>query len=336
MPDSDALIRNARRDHAAGKRTAASPSLAQAIRETMADADQAQGLRAHTPAGMHEPTAYIPVAAARSMIATMKALSLPALFGADGRLRRVPGAAPAGTTVRLDAGVVAASRVAGAGAHVMVLPDKRKMHAAGAAGIIALESVKTEFRTIEAAVFGTVDIDVEGDAPVVALPVSGASMDMGQAITKGIRFELPRSERRRIDPEQLTEEISIALTLGLARAADEVLLSAIAATTPDAFSLASAAAQGLAFDELRALVGTTGTGAVVGQDGAVRAAGIPAELTADMAGTIAGAWSRVGIIVGDDVSVHFERLGKAGALAVTAWATMLPLVPDPQKFWTVA
>lgn len=311
-------------------------SLAQSIRAMMAEADNAQTYRAHTPAGMQEPTAYIPTSAVRSMIATMKTFSLPALFGADGRLRRVPGGAPAGTTVSLDAGVVAASRVAGAGAHVLVLPDKRKAHAVGATGVIALESIPTEFRTIEAAVFGNVDIDAEGDAPIVDLPVFGASMDMRQAITKGIRFEIPRSERRRVDPEQLSDEISVALTLGLARAADDILLSAIAATTPTAFTLAKPAAQGLRFAELRALVGTAGTGAAVGQDGALRAAGIPAELTADMTGTIVGAWDRVGVIVCEDVSVHFERLGNAGAQAVTAWATMLPLLPDANKFWAAA
>lgn len=311
-------------------------SFAAAIRETMAAADQAQTYRAHTPVGMQEPTAHIPVKAVRSLPASMKSFSLPALFGADGRLRRSPGAAPAGTTASFDASVVAASRVASAGAHVMILPDKRKAHAVGAMGLVALESAKTEFRTIEAAAFGTVDIDTEADAPIVEFPALGASMDMRQAITKGVRFELPRSERRRIDPEQLAEEISIALALGISRAADEVLLSAISTAAPSAFSLAKAAAQGLVFGELRGLVGTVGAGAVIGQDGALRAAGIPAELTADMTGTIVGAWNRAGVIVCEDISVHFQRLGKHGAQAVTAWVTMLPLVPDASKFWTIA
>lgn len=330
------MVREARIDHAIEKRNAPRVNLAHAIREAMAEADKAQTHRAHTPPGMHEPTAYITTRPVRSLPASLNSFDLPALFGADGRLRRVPGAAPAGATIRLDAGVAVASRVARAGAHVMVVSDNRKAHAVGATGHVALESVNAEFRTIEAAVFGVVDIEAEGDAPIIALPVFGASMDMRQVITKGVRFEIPRSERRRVDSGQLADEISIALTLGIARAADEALMAAITATNPAAFSLGAAAAQGLQFDELRALVGAAGTGAVVGQDGALRAAGVPAELTGDMAGTLIGAWNRSGVAIGEDIPVHFERLGKAGELAVTAWVTVLPLLPNEAKFWSLA
>ena len=309
-------------------------SLAQSIRELMAEADKAQAHRAHTPAGLQEPTAYVPVPAVRSMIACLKTANLPALFDKDGRLRRLPPGSPAGTTITMDAAVAAASRVAGAGAHVMLLPDTRKAHAVGQ-GAIAVESVPAEFRNIEPAVFGTVDIDTEADAPVIALPVFSASMDMKQAVVKGIRVELPRSARRRVDPEQLTEEITVSLALGIARAADEVLLSAIAATNPAAFTLAQSAARGLRMDELRALVGTSGAGAAIGQDGSLRAAGIAAELTPDMAGTLVGAWNRTGVVIAEEIPVHFERLGKAGHLAVTAWLNALPLVPDDSCFWTV-
>lgn len=337
MPKStEEMVREARIDHHIEKRNAPHVNLAHAIRETMASADVAQTHRAHTPLGMQEPTAYIPTRAVRSIPVNLSTFDLPALFGADGRLRRVPGAAPAGATIRLDAGVVAASRIARAGAYVTVVSDSRKARAVGATGSVALESVNAEFRTIEAAVFGTVNVDAEGEAPVVTLPVLGASMDMRQAITKGIRFEIPRSERRRVDPAQLADEISIALTLGIARAADEALIAAIIASNPADFSLGAVAAQGLQFDELRALVGSVGAGAAVGQDGSLRAAGVPAELTGDMAGTLVGAWNRSGVAIGEDVQVHFERLGKAGALAVTAWVTVLPLLPDAGKFWIVA
>ena len=324
-------------------------SFAKELRQTMADAERAQTHRAHAPAGFDEPTAYIPVPAARSLLACMKTTKLAANFGSDGRLRRVPKGEPAGSTITMSAAVAGSSRVAGAGARIFVLPDNRKAHAAGQ-NTLAMETVLSEFRTIESAVFGTVDIDSEGDAPTISLPVSGADMDMKNAIVKGVRFEIPRSERRRIDADQLVEEIEMSLALGIARVADEVLCTAIlaaidaanaAATAegdpePGPFSLGAAAARGLEFQELRALVGTDAIGATVTEGAQLRAAGIPAEMTPDMAPSLVGAFNRAGVIIADDISVHFERLGSAGRLAVTAWVNALPLVPDPSMFWTAS
>ncbi|UNK57165.1 hypothetical protein MNQ95_13665 [Pseudoxanthomonas daejeonensis] len=310
--------------------------IAQQLHRTAQDADLAQPYRGLTPPGFQEPTAYARTHTARSLPINLKTASLPTAFDKEGRLIRAPKAGSACATAKMDATIVAASRVAGVGAHVMVLPDTRKAHAVGLRGGIAVEDVPVEFRTIEAATFSVVDIDSEDDAPTVALPVLGASMSWKQAITLGVRFEIPRSVRRRDTPEDLHAEISIALSLGLARAADAVLLSAVTATGPGAFSLAAAAARGLRVDELRAIVGTGSAGAAFGNDGILRAAGVRAELCADTASTIIGAWNRCGIAVNEDVTVHYERLGKAGHLACTAWATMLPLVPDESAFWTVA
>ena len=308
------------------------------LQTLMDEAGRAQKHRAHQPVGMHEPTHYIAEPAVRSTIACLKTSKLPALFDKDGRLRRTPNAAPAGVTIKLDAGLVAGSRVANAGAHIVIYPEATKAHAVGRSESIATESVPAYFRNIEAAAFGTVDIDAEADAPVIALPLLSAPIDWKSAAvkTKGVRFEIKRSERRRVEPDQLTAEIVTALALGLSRAADDVLLSALAAAALTPFTLAKAAAEGLLFDELRGLVGTSGAGATIGQDGALRAAGIATELTGDMAGTIVGAWNRAGVAVNEDVSIHCERIDLAGSLAVTAWASMLPLVPDTNKFWTVA
>lgn len=330
------MVRAARIEHTVEKSKSPRANLPQAIREMMADTDNAQTHRAHTPVGMNEPTAYIPTRAARSLTVTMGTVSMPALFGKDGRLRRVPGAAPAGTIVTMDASVVASSRVAGAGAHFFVMSDNRKAHAVGANGAIALESLPVEFRNVEAALFGTVDIEAEDNAPVIDLPVFGASMEIHKnSVSKGVRFEIPRSERRRVQPDLLADEISIALSLGLARAADEVLLSAIASNALQPFTLARAVSRGLTFDELSALVGTEGTGAVA-ERGALHVSGINAEMTPDMPGTIVGAFNRAGVIIADDVRIYCERLGTSGHLAVTAWASFLPLVPDASAFWIAA
>ena len=154
-------------------------------------------------------------------------------------------------------------------------------------------------------------------------------------MTKGLRMVFKRVDQRALENDLLHAEIITAIVMGLARAADETLVSAIAATTPAAFTLAKAAAQGLKFDELRGVVGTAGAGASVSQDGALRAAGIRSQLSPDLAGTIVGAWDRAGVAIHEDLPVHFERLNTQGDLVVTAWANLTPLVPDQAKFWMV-
>lgn len=327
--------KHARATLAAENHGGARPSLTSAFRALMDEAANALTHRSHTPAGMNEPTVHLSVPAARSLVACLKTENLPSLFDDKGNLRRTPDAAPAGTTVKFDAGLVAGSRVAKAGAHVLVFPDSIKPHISGRGDII-LESIPTELRNIEAAVFSTVDVDSDDDAPTTFLPVFSAGIDWKDSIHKGVRFEIKRSQRRKIDPDQLCAEIVASLTLGLARAADEVLLSALRAKSLATFSIARAAAEGLLFDELRGLIGTAGAGATVDQSGNLRAGGIASELTADIGETIVGAWNRAGVAINADVSVHFERLDTAGSLAVTAWASMLPMVPDSTKFWFVS
>lgn len=312
-------------------------NLVHAIRNLMAEAQNAQSHRAHTPVGMQEPTLYIPMSAARSMLACLSGDSLVGLFDSEGRLRRTPNAAPSSDEVKLDAALIANSRVANAGAHVLIYPDAGKIHAVGKSGAIAIETIPGAVRNVEAAKFGTVNVAAEENVTVIPRPIHSADIDWTQSIAKGVRFEVPRSDRRKyMDPDKLAGEIITSLILGLSRAADEVLLSAIAATTPGTFSFAQAAAQDVRFGELRALVGTAGAGAQVNQSGSLRVDGVPADLTPDMAGTIVGAFNRATIGIKDDITILFERTGTAGALAVTAWASMLPLVPDSNKFWTAA
>jgi hypothetical protein len=312
-------------------------SLIHAIRNLMAQASIADSSRAHTPAGMQEPTVYIPVSAARSMLTSLSGESLVGLFDSEGRLRRTPYAAPSSDVITLEAALIANSRVANAGAYVLVFPEAGKPHAVGKNGEVAIETIPGAVRNVEAATFATIDVDAGAEVAVTPRPVHVADIDWQTCIAKGVRFEIPRSDRRKFqDPDKLAAEIITSLILGLSRAADEVLLSAIASTTPDAFDLAQAAAQDVRFGELRALVGTAGAGAQVNQSGSLRVSGVPADLTPDTTGTIVGAFNRATIAIKDDVSIIFERTGTAGELAVTAWASMVPLVPDANKFWAVA
>jgi hypothetical protein len=315
----------------------AAPSLVSAIRSLMNEAANAPSHRAHTPAGMQEPTAFIPTSSARSLVASLAGEYLPGLFDANGRLLRTPQAAPSSDEMRMDAAVVANSRVVRAGAGLVIMPEITKAHAVGRTGEIALEHVPGFFRNVDAAGWGTIDVDSLAEVTVSASPITTVAIDWNDATAKAVRFEISRKERKTYgDQDKLCEAIIASVTLGLARAADEVLLSALSAAPLTDFTLAKVAAEGLSVDELRGLAGTSATGAAFGADGVLRAAGVASELTPDMEGTIIGAFSRAGVAVRDGVDILFERTGNAGDMAVTVWASMLPLIPVASKFWKVA
>lgn len=305
------------------------------LRTLIGEALRAQPYSLRERPGFPDDPVAIKQPLAKGLSAFLATETLPALFDEKGELVRTPKASPAATAIRLEAGLIANSRLAQAGAHVFVHADPTTARPTGLTGLVVMESKPVAFHTIEAAKFETVDVDSEADVTLSALPVSRANIDFEQAIAKAVRFELPRSARKDVDEELLCAEIVAAMTLGLSRAADEVLLTAIVATTPGNFSMARAAAQGLKWGELRAIVGRSANGATVSEDGTLRAGGVPAELTADTASTIVGAFSRAGVAIGESVDVYFERTSKSGLLAVTAWASMLALVPDASKFWVV-
>lgn len=324
--------------------------LGRILRDVADEASMARGFKPlHTP-GFSEPRHEIKVSATRSILVSLKATSIAGMFGAAGQLRQVPAAKLAGETLDLEPAIIMHSRVAWAGAHALVMPDSRTAHAVGNTGSVALQSVPSEFRRVNAALFQPVELEgdadgelepgappsSDGDAHLIGLPVIGAKIDWKLATALGVRFELKRSQLKAVGPEQLYAEIGAALAMGLARAADSVLLSALNPAALPAFTFGAPAALGLRFDDLRALVGTAGIGAVVAPDGGLSAAGIAGELTAGMTGTVIGHWESIGIAIEDGVAVHFERLGIDGSLAVTAWATLLPLIPDATRFWKVA
>lgn len=312
-------------------------NLTDAVMEVMKDAANANSVIARQPAGFSEPIAYIPTGTARALVASLKGDSLPGLFDANGRIIRTPHAVPSSEEFSLEAAILANSRVSRAGAGIIVVDEATKAHAVGRTGEIALESTPGYLRHVDSAVWSTVDVDSLAQVPESVSPITTATIDWKTSTAKGVRFTITRSHRMTyMDQQKMVGLIMSALTLGLARAADEVLLSALAAEGLQPFTLARVAATDLAFDDLRALVGTNGAGAVVGQDGILRAAGVRAELTPDMTGTIAGDFARASVAVLDNVNIYMERGGLAGQMIVTAWAAMQPLVPVAGKFWTVA
>lgn len=296
-------------------------------------ARNAQAYRAHGVDRDGEPRHMVRQPAATGATINLRDAFVPNLFDKDGNLRRAPGATLAASTVRMDAGIIANSRVAGAGANVVVYADPTKAIPTGRTGDVVLSRVPASFRVIEPATFAIV---ADGaDVTVQALPVTSADIDFATAPNLALKFNMTRGDRRVLSDDEQAAQIAVAVTLGLARAADARLLAALAAASLADFSIASVAAKGLRWNELRALVGTAGNGATVDASGALLAGGVAAELSADMAGTVAGAWDRSAVAIHQDVALHFERLNLNGDLSVTAWANIVPLIPDADFFFEV-
>lgn len=298
-----------------------------------ADAAKAQPFVAHVAPGAVEPHAFSRAPAGMSAILRLSDDYLPDLIDADGRVTRTPFAAPAGGSLRLDAAIAAASRVAQAGAHLIIHANTGSDDAVGADGVVGLRRRHSELRAVEAAIFNDPVAD-DGDLAASNNPVFSAEIDWENARQLGVRIEIPRSELRNPGLESIAAEIMAAVTLGIARAADRLVLQACAASASGAFTLAAAAARGFKYDELRAFCATDGAG-TVGLDGQLRVAGIRAELTGDCAVSLVGAFSRCGVAIHEEIVLHLERRGLAGGLTATAWITAQALVPDGvSAFWT--
>lgn len=254
---------------------------------------------------------------------------------------------PAGELIPLSAAIMERSRVAQAGARILVVDPAAEARPVGdGKGTLGFAYQRKQFITVEAAPFALVPEPVPPALPdLVESPVPVSRMFVGfngntngsfGGPSYGVRFKFTRLRAKEIGQEQLLGELLLSITLGLARAADHALLSAIVAVPPAAFSLAAAATAGVGFGELRALIGKNGAGAAVGQDGALRAAGIAAELTPTIVPTVVGAFARAGVAVHDSLRISLERTNAAGDLIVTCWADLQALLPNRSFFWTAA
>jgi hypothetical protein len=174
-----------------------------------------------------------------------------------------------GELISLPASLVKESRVARAGAAVVVVPEASKAVPLGKTGEIALVSTPHRYITVEAAPFTLVPEPVSPALPDLAEtapPISRADVSFAGP-SYGVRFSISRRDMSMYQMDAILEQLLQAINLGLARAADHALLTAIAASAPASFTLGVAAAAGVEFGELRALVGTDANAAAVGQDG---------------------------------------------------------------------
>lgn len=191
-------------------------------------------------------------------------------------------------------------------------------------------------RVIDPAAFQTL---ADGaDATASAMPTRDALFTWPSVPTAAFRTTITRAQNRQVGGgEDLRSALLEAILRGLAEYSDGLLLAAIAATTPAAFSFGAAAARHLKLEDLSGLIGTSGAGAAFRGDGAfVVNPGIPAELTASHAASFIGAFGTAGIALWPELSVHVRRMSVNGDLDVTCLVNAQAVVADPSKFWTVA
>lgn len=281
--------------------------------------------------------------------ADMRRLNLRSLTVGDvlnaGSDAILPAPGNAGTKTRIASDVISLnSRAVAAGAHIVLIADAIQP-IQDSAGKIAFVERPGGFVVAEPAQFAKVNdgAAVSGSA----IPAHKATMDRSVAPAFMFRTTLSRRETKRWMNGELEDGVLLSILMGLGRMVDKVLLDAIAAAAPSAFTVAAAAARGLKYSDLRALVGTNGAGAFVTADGQLAAypfnttgwaGGVPGELTADMAGTIVGDFGRAAVGLFQDISLIGQRTTADGAMTVTCIANaeaLLPVTGALLPFWSI-
>ncbi|MBV6850873.1 hypothetical protein [Xanthomonas euvesicatoria] len=281
------------------------------------------------------------VAGAISLLGPVPA-NLATYFNDKGELRETPSGRPAVSSFILDPLTIAAahSRAAAAGARLLIRAAAIAPRPIGTGPDLPVMQRETSGFSVIKPMPLAVVADGANAAISTALPIWSASVDWsdeGTSPTFGTAFRLSRQDykRRELDGT-LDELLSASILAGVGRAADVALLSALSAASLSNFSLAAAAAQGLRFADLAALVGTAAAGAAVGTDGVLRAAGVQAELTDATAGTFVGAFNRAAVILDREVRVVADRSSLGGELLITIFTSAAALVPRAGVFFRVA
>jgi hypothetical protein len=266
---------------------------------------------------------------------------LPGLIDADGFVSQTPAGRLAGDRQTIQLAAAGFSRVAAAGAHIIPLPTAAHLRPVGSTGELVLAEEPAGLIVVDPAPVEKITLDPitgEGEIGASALAVNIAKTDREALPLHAVRIALPRSVIKDRGIERIEAEVMVSLALGLGRAIDAELLAAILATSPDAVTnlpqgtAATAAARGLVWQELAAIIGTAGNAATM-DGGRLYAGGIPAQLSADLAETVIGAFNRSAVVVADEIDLLIDRTDISGGVEITAWVGAQGLVADPAAFW---
>lgn len=244
-----------------------------------------------------------------------------------------PGAIPAGKRYTFASAVLAASKINQLGAHVFILPDDASFSLPS--GELGFTKKRHGLELLRASEFAAVD---DGDdVAETALRLAFAEANRAEMPSHATSHRLTRKQQREYDDSgRLAALAGAGIAAGVADLVDGLLLKALVANTLEAFSLGAVAAKGLGFDNLRAVVGTNGDAATVGTDGVLRAAGVPAILSDQIAETIIWAPSWSGVAIAPAMGLVAERLNVAGDLVLTSFVNAEQLIVDASAVWIAA
>ncbi|HIE8960135.1 TPA: hypothetical protein ACXP5Z_002436 [Klebsiella pneumoniae] len=247
-----------------------------------------------------------------------------------------------GAQTTLNAALATNSLVVAAGANVLRIPgpmtQQPDIDAAGNRREIRFEEVARHFLVTPAGKFAQV---ADGDEITLSgVPYLIASYDDATAPAYGIGYQLSRQQLKHTfaDPDTVLRAVNSAIEQGIARLADAVLLAHLetnASTLADAnvaTIAAAAAAKGLRWAGLSAVAGTSANGVTLDSTGKLRVAGVAAELTDTITGSVIGAFDRAAVAIDDEIRLTVRRTDNAG-VEIVAWVTASPLVPDASAFW---
>ncbi len=310
------------------------------LTDAVAHARRALPFVEHAPGRDLDRTLRIPMPAARMVTLDIGADHLPVFDAPSGN--------QPSEAMTLAESLLTHARTLQAGAHLLIEPKGRVIETG--TGVPALQVVPMGLEVVRAAPFAVVtdpdgDLDPENPGTVALTPL--ASVLVGDRIDRPddlknyvFRVSLTRREQKDRRDGELLAALLHAITLGLAQAADAELLGAILAADPGVFSLGAAAAKGVRFHELRAIVGTDEAlnGSDFGpgygdQAGRLFVHSIPAELCAAADRTVIGAFDRFGLAIGGELRLLIDRTAGDGSLTATCWCAMKAVLPDPGFAW---
>lgn len=239
-----------------------------------------------------------------------------------------------GSQTTFNAILAERSLVAQAGATIMRQPGPMTQ---SANDNVTMKKVADRFVVIEPGKFAKVADGAE--LQVSGKPYLVASYDSANVPSYGVGFTLTRQQLKHEFPDDtVLRAVNTAIERGIADLADFILLDHLATVgqvlTDATFKglAKAAAARGLRWDEIRAIVGGECTGLEVDGAGILRAFGARAEITNQTDSTIVGAFNRAAIGIDDELRVTAKRVLNGG-VEVLVWANAMPLVPDATAFW---
>ena len=227
------------------------------LREAITKAQRSMAAVPHIPDGFIEPTAYISRQAASMRTLTLDTTAVN--VGRDGQIKIGKTFNDPGEKISIADAIFRNSRAAQAGMGIKFLEHLTPQFLGKDSDIMAMVEQPLDFAVVNPGQFALIGDDAEQS--VSTLPLFLKSISRQNQKSYGVSYRLSRKQQNARGEEQTASEVLSAIYTGIARIVDKLALDAILANSPEAFTLAKAATSGVRFADLRALIGTAGSGA---------------------------------------------------------------------------